>query len=60
MFSLRSAIVDNRVDNLIIMSCKLNVQSVGLRPLFSAEAALCRSEAGKKKKARGDNGKEKE
>ena len=50
MFSLRSAIVDN----LITMSCKLNRKPFGLRPLSSAEASLCESEAGKKKKAHGE------
>ena len=53
MFSLRSAIVDN----LITMSCKLNRKPIGLRPLSSAEASLCGSEAGKKEKsARGTMG----
>ena len=50
MFSLWSAIVDN----LITMSCKLNREPFGLRPLSSAEASLCESEAGKKKKAHGE------
>ena len=50
MFSLRSAIADN----LITMSCKLNRKSFGVRPLSSAEASLCESEAGKRKKAHGE------
>ena len=54
MFSLRSAIVDN----LITMSCKLNRKPFGLRPLSSAEASLCESEAGKKKKRTGNDGKD--
>ena len=36
------------------MSCKLNRKLFGLRPLSSAEASLCESEAGKKKKAHGE------
>lgn len=50
MFSLRSAIVDN----LKMMSCKLNCNPFGLRPLSSAEASLRGSEAGKKKNAHGE------
>ena len=39
------------------MSCKLNRKPIGLRPLSSAEASLCGSEAGKKEKsARGTMG----